>query len=118
MALTETDGALGPPWARPLAGRFEALVVESELLAHILRGRAVLDRAIELTHSLQLPRLRSGLLMSLEVPLTPPDQASDLVAHLDRVRDLIVELMGRREQQQRTADALVPAALNSVFGSR
>jgi type I restriction enzyme, S subunit len=91
---------------------------EPELLAHILRGRAVLDSAIELTHSLQLPRLRSGLLMSLEVPVTPPDQASDLVWHLDRVRDLVVELGGHRELQQRAADALVPAALNSVFGSR
>ena len=33
MTLTETDAPLGPPWARPLHGSFEALVVESELLA-------------------------------------------------------------------------------------
>ncbi len=32
MALTEVDGPPGPPWERPLAGRFERLVVESEVL--------------------------------------------------------------------------------------
>ncbi len=33
MALHEVDGSAGPPWARPLEGRLERLVVESELLA-------------------------------------------------------------------------------------
>lgn len=93
------------------------LTTNPELLAHILRGRAVLDRAIELTHSLQLPRLRSGLLMSLEVPVTLEGQATDLAGRLDRLRDLGVELVARRELQRRTADALIPAALNRVFGS-
>lgn len=39
--------------------------VAPDLIAHILRGQAILDRAIDLTHNLQLPRLRSGLLMAL-----------------------------------------------------
>jgi type I restriction enzyme, S subunit len=88
----------------------------ARLLAHILRGRAVLDQAIELTHSLQLPRLRSGLLLSLAVPIVQRAEAPDLVHRLDRVRDLVVDLVARREHQRRTADALIPAALNSVFG--
>lgn len=33
MTLSELDEPLGPPWQRPLAGRFEQLVVESEALA-------------------------------------------------------------------------------------
>jgi hypothetical protein len=33
MSLRQTDEPLGPPWRRPLAGRFDQLVVESELLA-------------------------------------------------------------------------------------
>lgn len=33
MALSELDEPPGPPWQRPLAGRFEQLVVESEALA-------------------------------------------------------------------------------------
>jgi type I restriction enzyme S subunit len=95
---------------RPRAG------TNAELLAHILRGQAVLDRAIELTHSLQLPRLRSGLLMSLEVPVLQPAEATELAHRLVRVRDLVVDLVARREHQRRTAEALIPAALNSVFG--
>lgn len=34
MTLRQLDGSPGPPWERPLGGRFERLVVESELLAH------------------------------------------------------------------------------------
>ncbi len=33
MTLSQVDEPLGPPWRRPLAGRFEQLVVESEVLA-------------------------------------------------------------------------------------
>jgi enterochelin esterase-like enzyme len=32
MALAEVEGPVGAPWERPLAGRFERLVVESEVL--------------------------------------------------------------------------------------
>jgi enterochelin esterase-like enzyme len=32
MALVQVEGPLGAPWERPLAGRFESLAVESELL--------------------------------------------------------------------------------------
>jgi enterochelin esterase-like enzyme len=32
MALVQVDGPLGAPWERPLEGRFERLVIESELL--------------------------------------------------------------------------------------
>jgi hypothetical protein len=32
MALVQVEGPLGAPWERPLAGRFDSLVVESELL--------------------------------------------------------------------------------------
>ena len=35
--------------------------IDGALLAYCLRGRQVLEQAIDLTHSLQLPRLRSGL---------------------------------------------------------
>jgi len=89
-----------------------------ELLAHLLRGQAVLDRAIELTHSLQLPRLRSGLLMSLEVPVIAESEAEDVTRRIDGVRDRIVGIAASRQKQLRAAEALVPAALNGAFGSR
>jgi S-formylglutathione hydrolase FrmB len=41
VALRETHDRLGPPWQRPLAGRFEHLAVESELL----RGNPLGDPA-------------------------------------------------------------------------
>jgi type I restriction enzyme S subunit len=89
-----------------------------ELLAHILRGQAVLDRAIDLTHSLQLPRLRSGLLVSLDVPVVADDDAADLVKRLDALRDRVIAIAACRDRQARAAGALTPAALNQVFGSR
>lgn len=95
-----------------------ATTTSPELLAHILRGQAVLDRAVELTHSLQLPRLRSGLLMSLEVPVVPDAEVAAVARRLNRLRDVAVEVVGSRRLQRRTVDALVPAALNRVFGPR
>lgn len=89
-----------------------------ELLAHILRGRAVLDRAIDLTHNLQLPRLRSGLLTALEVPVVSEPAASDLVGRLDELRGRVTAIAALRERQDQAANALTPASLNQVFGSR
>ena len=91
--------------------------VAPDLIAHILRGQAILDRAIDLTHNLQLPRLRSGLLMALEVPFVAEPEAASVVSHLDGLRDRLVTIAGYRERQARTAEALVPAALNRAFGS-
>lgn len=90
--------------------------VNPELLAHILRGQSVLDRAIELTHSLQLPRLRSGLLTSLEIPLVAERDTVELVKRLELLRDRIVAVAAYRERQMKATAALVPAALNEVFG--
>jgi enterochelin esterase-like enzyme len=41
MALVQVDGSPGPPWERPIEGRFDRLVVESELL----RGNPLGDPA-------------------------------------------------------------------------
>lgn len=89
--------------------------VSPELLAHTLRSRAVLDPAVDLTHSLQLPRLRSGLLSRLEVPVVPRSQVDALVARLDGVRDRTVHLAAKRHAQSELTSALVPAALNETF---
>lgn len=89
-----------------------------ELLGHQLRGRALLDSTIELTHSLQLPRLRSGLLSALEVPRVPENATATLIEGLDVVRDQVVALAARRNDQLEVAKALIPAALNETFGPR
>lgn len=91
--------------------------IDAELVGHILRGQSVLSAAIRLTHSLQLPRLRSGLLMSLQVPVVPHGAVAPLLARLDRVRNAAIEVERVRARQTQAANALLPAAMNRVFGS-
>lgn len=86
------------------------------MLAYALRGRTVLDLANERTHSLQLPRLRSGLLLEVPVPVMDSRQAEDTVARLDRVRQLTVEAVALRGHQDMLQSAILPSALSEVFG--
>jgi type I restriction enzyme S subunit len=90
--------------------------VNAEIVGHVLRGQMVLDRAIELTHSLQLPRLRSGLLMSLEISVVSESAAEATSRQLTSVREYVVKLAAARSRQVRASDALIPAALNHVLG--
>ena len=91
--------------------------VDGRILAHSLRGQATLDRAVELTHSLQLPRLRSGLLAGLQVPVVPADAVDSTVLQIEAVVELIVSMSTLRERQTALVGALLPAALNSAFGA-
>lgn len=91
--------------------------VSPEFLGHCLRGRAVLEQSIELTHSLQLPRLRSGLLSSIEVPCADESQSSSAVSRLDDLRDRIVESAAMRGRQLEIVDALVPSGMNAAFAN-
>lgn len=95
---------------RPRAG------VDGALLAHCLRGSRVLTQAIDLTHSLQLPRLRSGLLAALEVPVVAKADVQLVVGHLDSLRDRIVRATANRQHQEDLLGALLPSALNEAFG--
>ena len=96
---------------RPRAG------VSPEWLGFSLRGRRVLDLAIDQTHSLQLPRLRSGLLADVSVPIVEPDAVEPTNARLRRITELVVMTRSHREHQLAVAAALLPSALNEVFGS-
>lgn len=89
---------------------------DGELLAYVLRGQSVLDRAIELTHSLQLPRLRSGLLLGLDVAWPERDQRT-MLTRLDRTRALFLRLADARQRQSRALSALLPATLNEEFAA-
>lgn len=89
--------------------------VNAELLAYALRGRRTLTTAIELTHSLQLPRLRSGLLGAIEVSTVADSEGATIVSHLDDLRERITRGAEIRRHQQELADALIPAALNDAF---
>lgn len=89
--------------------------VNSELLAYALRGQRTLSTAIDLTHSLQLPRLRSGLLGSIEISTVAESDQSALVGRLDMIRDRVIRAATVRQHQRDLASALVPAALNEAF---
>lgn len=89
--------------------------VSAELLAHQLRGASVLGRAVDLTHSLQLPRLRSGLLATITVPAVPPVDVATVMSRLDRVRDLVMASADLRKRQIAAASSLTPALLNEAF---
>jgi hypothetical protein len=89
--------------------------VPASYLAHALRSRATLDQAIELTHSLQLPRLRSGLLANLEIPVIAPERVSPLVDELDQALETIVDARALRLRQDRVIKGLRESVLNRAF---
>ena len=91
--------------------------VNGELLAFSLRGRAVLDRSIELTHNLQLPRLRSGLLADTPILLPDVERAAPSLKRLNEARSAAIELRSKRGRQRSVAASIVPAALREAFGA-
>ena len=91
--------------------------VSADILGHTLRGRSVLAAAVEMTHSLQLPRLRSGLLAGIEIPTVSETQTPRVLHQLDVARELLTAAAQRRNHQLQVARAIVPAALNEEFGA-
>jgi type I restriction enzyme S subunit len=74
--------------------------VPASYLAHALRSRATLDQAIELTHNLQLPRLRSGLLADLEIPVVASERVRAVTDELDHALERIVDARALRLRQE------------------
>ncbi len=89
--------------------------VPASYLAHALRSRATLDQAIELTHSLQLPRLRSGLLANLEIPVVASEQVRAVTDDLDHALETIVEARALRLRQETVVKGLRESVLNRAF---
>jgi len=88
--------------------------VRPGLLAHGLRSKSTLDEAIRLTHSLQLPRLRSSLLAAIEIPTVTTEEAS-VERRLDSLVRQVCELADTRRRQMKLSSALETAALNTAF---
>ena len=86
-----------------------------ELISAALRGRRVLGDVVSLTNNLQLPRLRSGLLMAMEIPFIPEmDQvaaANEIDTFMGRVRRL-VDLQNQRNSMM---NSLRVSLLNDAF---
>jgi type I restriction enzyme, S subunit len=89
--------------------------VPASYLAHALRSRATLDQAIELTHSLQLPRLRSRLLANLEIPVVASERVRPVTDDLDHALEKIVEARALRLRQETVLKGLRESVLNRAF---
>lgn len=89
--------------------------LEPELLGAWLRSRSVLDLAIANTHSLQLPRLRSGLLGDFPVPVLADGTLKSTVAQLQWVNSTAEAIHDARARQRDLAAAILPAARNAAF---
>lgn len=89
--------------------------VDTDYLAHFMRSRVFVDQAIERTHSLILPRLHSGLLASIPIPVPPIAEQRQIVRCLDNLRVRVDALRRQQETTQAELAALLPAVLDKAF---
>lgn len=90
-------------------------IVDTQYLAHYMRSKSFLSRAIELTHNLQLPRLRSGLLEGIPIPISAIDKQRQIVTYLDGLQADIGRLKRLQAETAAELDALLPAVLDRAF---
>lgn len=80
-----------------------------------MRSQTFLEQAIDLTHSLQLPRLRTKLLEGIEIPLLSLEQQREVVAHLDAMNSKAQVLTKLQKRTSQELDALLPSILGKAF---
>lgn len=87
----------------------------AELLAHILRSQVVLDQVIASTNNLQLPRLRSGLLLALRIPLIPEQRHSEAIRRMKLYSEHIHDYAMLQRHRNYLARALRKSLVNAAF---
>ncbi|MEV1036576.1 hypothetical protein AB0J01_07815 [Streptomyces sp. NPDC050204] len=90
----------------------------AELIAAGLRSKSVLDRVLDATHNLQLPRLRSGLLMAMELPAIPQEHREQATAEIEAYSQRVIELEKRQRRRDDLLTVLRPALLDAAFSGR
>jgi len=75
-----------------------------------MRSPFFLKPSDELTGVLMLPRLRSGLLKKIEIPLPPLDEQRRIVAYLDGLQANTEAIRAAQAETQKELDALMPSA--------
>lgn len=93
-------------------------IMPGELLAAGLRSKSTLDKVLNATHNLQLPRLRSGLLMAMEIPRIPRDRHKQAVADLNEFMQKVRTLDDRQRHRDELLTAVRPALLNAAFSGQ
>ena len=88
--------------------------VDVNYLAHFMRSQTFLSQAIDLTHNLQLPRLRTALLEGIKIPLPSLSQQRSLVDYLNNLQLQIKRVKQFREDALQEFDALLPAILDKA----
>lgn len=89
--------------------------VETPYLAQVMRSPLFLEQSEKLTGVLMLPRLRSGLLKQIQIPLPPRDEQLKVVELLNRFQTKSDELGILQEAPRTELAALLPAVLERAF---
>jgi len=95
--------------------RPDPTLIDTHYLAYFMRSPYFLQRANELTHNLMLPRLRSGLLESIEIPVPSLAKQQEVVLLLDKLHAKGQMLKNLQSATQAELDALLPAILDKAF---
>jgi type I restriction enzyme, S subunit len=90
-------------------------IIDAQYLAYFMRSPAFLDKAIDLTHNLLLPRLRTGLLNSISIPVPSLEEQRRLVAYLDGLQARVSALRVAQAETERELSALMPSVLDRAF---
>ncbi|MFI0774894.1 hypothetical protein [Streptomyces sp. NPDC021212] len=93
-------------------------VMPAELIAASLRSKRILDEVLGATHNLQLPRLRSGLLLAMEIPFIPPAHQAQALADLREFDEKVRKLARTQQHRDEVLAALSPAILDAAFSGR
>jgi type I restriction enzyme S subunit len=80
-----------------------------------MRSEMFLRQAIELTHNLLLPRLRTALLEGIPIPLPALAEQRRIVAYLDDLQAKVDALKKLQAETAAELDALMPSILDKAF---
>lgn len=90
--------------------------IDAGLLAHVLRSSFVLEATASATNRLQLPRVKLGTLMAINVPDVRRAPV-DLLEVLDRLRDQFVLVASVRGRRRGLVNGILTSARNEIFSA-
>lgn len=90
-------------------------MMSPELIAYGLRSRGVLDQVISLTNNLQLPRLRSQLLLSLEIPFVASHHREEACTELNYFVRRVLNILELQKKRTNLLSGFYSSVLNAAF---
>ncbi|KOG50553.1 hypothetical protein ADK74_00420 [Streptomyces decoyicus] len=90
----------------------------AELIAACLRSKSTLNKVIDATHNLQLPRLRSGLLLAMDIPFIPAEHHERAIADVQGLEENARRLDELQQHRAELLTSLRPAFLNAAFSGQ